>query len=106
MATTVGTSEEPVVPASTVTFPTETFGDRLALLRVHFEMSVAKIAKVCGLDDGSWSNWEDGTNPRDKESVVRAISLALNVDKNWLMWGTPGCLTVDDVLAKSLVNAA
>lgn len=92
MATTLGTSEEPVIPPNT--FSTETFGDRLLLLRIFHDMcSVASIAKRCGLDDGSWANWESGTKPRDMETVVRKISAALNVDKNWLMWGTPGCLT-------------
>lgn len=89
MATTVTAEEGPVIPR-------DSFGARLLLVRHHFSLSQAEAAERCGLDDGSWSNWERGSSPRDKEVVVRKISNALGVDRDWLMWGTPGCLTAGE----------
>ena len=69
----------------------ETFGDRLVLLRRRLGWSQTKAAASCGLDDGSWSNWENGSHPRDMAKVVRQIHDATGVDMPWLMWGVmPG----------------
>lgn len=72
--------EEPFIPE-------DTFGLRLIALRTHLKLTQAEIAQRCGLDDGSWSNWERGARPRGMDEIVRKISDALGVDRDWLMWG-------------------
>jgi transcriptional regulator with XRE-family HTH domain len=75
-------NHHPWVPA------VETFGDRLVLLRRHLGITQVQAAKQCGLDDGSWSNWEKGASPRNMARVVRKIHEATGVDMAWLMWGS------------------
>lgn len=72
--------EEPFIPE-------DTFGLRLVALRTHLKLTQAEIAARCDLDDGSWSNWERGAKPRGMDQIVRKISDALGVDRDWLMWG-------------------
>ena len=72
--------EEPFIPE-------DTFGLRLIALRTHLKLTQAEIAARCDLDDGSWSNWERGAKPRGMDEIVRKISDALGVDRDWLMWG-------------------
>lgn len=74
--------EEPFIPE-------DTFGLRLIALRNHLQLTQAEIAARCGLDDGSWSNWERGAKPRGMDRTVRKISDAMGVDRDWLMWGGP-----------------
>lgn len=67
--------------------PEETFGTRLLLLRHRLGLTQREAASKCDLDDGSWSNWENGTSPRDKTEVARKIHDATGVDLGWLAWG-------------------
>lgn len=67
--------------------PTDSFGNRLAVIRNELGLTQQQAAERCGLDDGSWSNWERGANPREKERVVYKIVRGLHVDREWLMWG-------------------
>lgn len=67
--------------------PMDTFGTRLLLIRKELGLSQEQAAARCGLDDGSWSNWENGTSPRNLPVVVHHIVSALNVDRDWLIWG-------------------
>lgn len=69
--------------------PEDTFGLRLIALRTHLQLTQAEIAARCELDDGSWSNWERGVKPRGMDGIVRKITEALGVDRDWLMWGGP-----------------
>lgn len=69
--------------------PMDTFGTRLLLIRKELGLSQEQAAARCGLDDGSWSNWENGTSPRNLPVVVHHIVSALNVDRDWLIWGGP-----------------
>lgn len=69
--------------------PEDSFAMRLVLLRRHLRLTQQEAAQLCDLDDGSWSNWENGTRPRGMDSVVRKIATATGVDPNWLMWGGP-----------------
>jgi transcriptional regulator with XRE-family HTH domain len=69
--------------------PANTFGLRLVQVRVARGLSQVEAAQICGLDDGSWSNWERGTTPRRMDRVVQKIHDGLGVDRNWLMFGDP-----------------
>lgn len=68
--------------------PQDTFANRLVLLRRELGLTQLQAAEACGLDDGSWSNWENGTKCRDLAEIVKKISEALGVDRDWLMWGS------------------
>lgn len=67
--------------------PGDSFSLRLLILRHELGLTQREAAKRCGLDDGSWSNWENGSHPRDMAKVVRQIHDATGVDMPWLMWG-------------------
>jgi transcriptional regulator with XRE-family HTH domain len=67
--------------------PTDTFALRLIAIRKELGLTQAEAALRCGFDDGSWSNWENGTRPRGMDVVVEKISSSLGVDRDWLMWG-------------------
>jgi len=67
--------------------PADSFGVRLLLVRRSLGMSQEEAAVKCGLDNGSWSNWENGKNPRNLAEVVHKIVMATNVDRDWLIWG-------------------
>lgn len=72
------------------TIPIDTFAARLMLVRMHAGyLTINEAAERCGLNYGSWSNWERGKQPRDLLGVVQAISENLGVDRDWLMWGGP-----------------
>lgn len=75
--------------ASEPWIPKDTFADRLAAIRRQKKLTQLEAARACALDDGSWSNWERGGNPRNMADVVERIAMALNVDRDWLMWGGP-----------------
>ena len=80
-----------ITPAGWV--PEDTFGARLVLTRLGKGLTQEEAATACGLDDGSWSNWERGTKPRGMDEVVRKIAGGLGVSRDWLMWGyvCPNC---------------
>lgn len=67
--------------------PEDSFATRLIAARKGRGLTQERAAEQCGLDDGSWSNWENGSKPRAMNEVVRKISIGLNVDREWLMWG-------------------
>ncbi len=67
--------------------PGDSFALRLLILRHELGLTQREAAKRCGLDDGSWSNWENGSHPRDMAKIVRQIHEATAVDMPWLMWG-------------------
>jgi len=70
--------------------PVDTFGNRLMLVRAHAgHMTVREAADKCGLNYGSWSNWERGKMPRDLLDVVESVSEGLAIDRDWLMYGGP-----------------
>lgn len=65
---------------------------RLAIARMHAgHLTIREAAERCGLNYASWSNWEQGAQPRNFLDVIEAISVGLDVDHNWLMYG--GALT-------------
>jgi transcriptional regulator with XRE-family HTH domain len=67
--------------------PADTFGARLRNLRFELGMTVEEIAKKVGVAHPTWSTWERGARPRDKEKVVQQIVAAVGCDRDWLMWG-------------------
>jgi transcriptional regulator with XRE-family HTH domain len=69
--------------------PTDTFSARLFLTRREKKMSVEVAARTVGVSTATWSYWERGGTPRDMGQQVRRIADALEVDRDWLMWGGP-----------------
>lgn len=70
--------------------PADTFGVRLAVARMHAgHLTIREAAERCGLNYGSWSNWENGSKPRDLLDVVGAVSEGLDVNHDWLLFGGP-----------------
>lgn len=67
--------------------PQDTFATRLLTMRRELGKTQKEAADACGLDDGSWSNWENGTRPQKLIEVVEAICRTFNVDREWLIWG-------------------
>ena len=64
------------------------FGMRLKLLRLAMGLTRQEIADLCGFDDGSWGNWENGSRrPQAMNEVVRRIAKATGCSAGWLMWG-------------------
>lgn len=70
--------------------PADTFAVRLAIARMHAgHLTIREAAETCGLNYGSWSNWENGSKPRDLLEVAYAVSEGLDVDHSWLLFGGP-----------------
>lgn len=69
--------------------PTESFGDRLVLVRRHVgNISTEEAAARAGLKAPTWNTWENGASPRNMAEVVAKIHDAFGVDRDWLMWGS------------------
>lgn len=70
--------------------PADTLAVRLAIARMHAgHLTIREASERCGLNYGSWSNWENGSKPRDLLDVVGAVSEGLDVDHDWLLFGGP-----------------
>jgi hypothetical protein len=70
--------------------PADTLAVRLAIARMHAgHLTIREAADKCGLNYGSWSNWEQGARPRDLLGVVHAVSEGLDVDHDWILFGGP-----------------
>jgi transcriptional regulator with XRE-family HTH domain len=66
------------------------FALRLRATRLHLGLNQQEFAAHCGLRNTEISRWEAGSMPRRLHLVVKAISDATGVDRDWLMWGEPG----------------
>ena len=69
--------------------PSDTLAARIVLVRRELGISQREAATRCGLTYGEWQSMEDGRAARDLPAKVARISLALDVDRDWLMWGGP-----------------
>ncbi len=70
--------------------PADTLAVRLAIARMHAgHLTIREAAERCGLNYGSWSNWEQGARPRDLLAVAHAVSEGLDVDHDWILFGGP-----------------
>lgn len=70
--------------------PVDTFAARLVLVRMHCGyLTIKDAAARCGVNYGSWSNWERGIEPARMLEVVDKIAAGLGVDRNWLLFGGP-----------------
>lgn len=69
--------------------PPDTFGHRLSLARRWRQLSIKQAAARCGLNYGSWSEWERGAQPQNFPAVVAAIADGLDIDLTWLTFGGP-----------------
>lgn len=67
--------------------PEDTFAARLVLARRQLGLRQREAALRCGLSSATWAAWELGKLPRNMADVVKTISDALGVDREWLMWG-------------------
>lgn len=69
--------------------PHDTFASRLVMVRMHHGyLTIEQAAAKCGVNYGSWSNWERGMNPRDILGVAQKISDGLGIDYEWLLFGS------------------
>lgn len=69
--------------------PRDTFSLRLMMLRHDLNLSQSQAARLCGVSQAAWSNWENGEIPRDQASIVNSIAQATGYRRDWLMWGNP-----------------
>src|SRR5688572_25287315 len=68
--------------------PADTLAVRLAIARMHAgHLTIREASERCGLNYGSWSNWENGAKPRDLLEVAHAVSEGLDVDHDWILFG-------------------
>jgi transcriptional regulator with XRE-family HTH domain len=88
MTTGIGEDREELVAPKKPQIPADSFAHRLMLVRAHTGyLTVKDAADRCGLNYGSWSNWERGALPRDLLGVVQKISQGLDIDFDWLLFG-------------------
>jgi transcriptional regulator with XRE-family HTH domain len=75
--------------AAAAFIPTDSLANRLVLVRRELGLSQREAAQRCGVGFGSWQSWENGSAPRNAiRDLVRVVQ-ALNVDRDWLMFGGP-----------------
>lgn len=68
--------------------PADTFALRLVASRHHAgHLSIREAADKCGLNRGSWQDWERGRRPQDMVDVARAVANGLGMNFNWLLLG-------------------
>lgn len=79
--------EETQAEASEGWIPADTFANRLRAVRHEKGLSSDAAAERCGLAGPTWRTWEKGASPQRMAEVVGAISEALGVHRDWLMWG-------------------
>ncbi len=87
----IGREPDPPTPADdTGDIPGDTLANRLLLARTHAGyLTVKEAAERCGVNYGSWSNWERGAQPRDLLDTVQKISEGLRINHQWLLFGGP-----------------
>lgn len=69
--------------------PADTLSNRIVLARRLAGMTIEEAAEATGLSKSSWANWENGMRPQRETDVIQTIAVALDVDRNWLMFGGP-----------------
>lgn len=69
--------------------PADTFPNRLVLARRLAGLTIKEAAGQCGVNYGSWSNWENGMRPQDLVDTCGRIAEGLDIDFNWLLLGGP-----------------
>jgi transcriptional regulator with XRE-family HTH domain len=74
--------------------PRDTFAARLLIARTQRNLNQQEAADACALTRATWSTWERGNTPRHQAEVARLISVGLDVDLMWLLYGGP--LTPDE----------
>ena len=67
--------------------PTDSLANRLLLIRRELGLSQREAAQRCGVGFGSWQSWENGAAPRNALRDLVSVAGALNVDRDWLMFG-------------------
>lgn len=68
----------------------DTFADRLLVLRWNLGLSQRTAAGRADISPGRWRDWEKGALPRDMSAVAQALAEAFGVDREWLIFGWEG----------------
>ena len=94
MADTAADTQQGWEPSA---IPTDTFGQRLRLIRFVLDESVTGMAKIVGVPGPTWATWEQGAVPRRLNEVVQKIVAATHerfapeapasAMRDWLIWG-------------------
>lgn len=79
-------TEQPARPGR---IPADTLSNRIVLARRMAGLTIEEAAEVTGLSKSSWANWENGMRPQRETDVIQVIAAALDIDRNWLMFGGP-----------------
>lgn len=74
---------------ATAFVPVDNLANRLVLVRRAMNLSQREAAAACGVGFGSWQSWENGSAPRNALRDLVRVAQALNVDREWLMFGGP-----------------
>lgn len=69
--------------------PTDSFGARLALVRIERHWNITQAAQTCGIDPENWRGWERGRSPHKIHDVARKIADGTGVNYVWLLAGGP-----------------
>lgn len=69
--------------------PPDTLAHRVLLVRTSLGLTQRQAAERCGIGFGTWQGMETGRSPHDMAGKISRISMALGVDREWLMWGGP-----------------
>lgn len=69
--------------------PTDSLANRLVLIRRELGLSQREAAARCGVGFGSWQSWENGSAPRNALRDLVRVAQALDVEREWLMFGGP-----------------
>ena len=69
--------------------PADSLPNRLMLIRTGLNLSQRKAAEITGISYGEWQGMETGRGTRRIDLKIAQISMALGVDRDWLMWGGP-----------------
>jgi transcriptional regulator with XRE-family HTH domain len=70
--------------------PADTFSNRLILSRaLAGHLSIREACELTGLNRGSWQGWERGLRPRDIVETAQRVAEAMDIDRDWLLFGGP-----------------
>lgn len=83
----------------------ETFGDRLFLLRENLEYTQAKAASMCGLRPSAWSRYETGREEPTVKTLVR-IQTGLGLFGSEIGWLVTGDSTPRGLLSQLRADEA
>ena len=69
--------------------PADTLANRLRLVRATMGITQRDLADMTGVSIGKIQGIEDGRSPRNESVTLKQISMALGLDRDWLVDGGP-----------------